>query len=177
MSDDQVSFLEKVASVPATRSISHRCWAISRRDPFRLNTSRGGEIERPENLARLAAEYDKAGRADEALAFVAEALLLVERHDERNWEAEIYRVKGELLFESRRSPEAETCFRRAIETARRQSAKSLELRATTSLSRLLRKQGKNEEARQMLAEIYGWFTEGYDTADLRDAKALLDALS
>ncbi len=108
---------------------------------------------------------------------MAEALALVERRDERDWEAEIYRVKGELLLESGGSSEAETCFRRAIEVARRQSAKSLELRATTSLARLLDKQGRRHEARQVLGEIYGWLTEGFDTADLKDAKALLDALS
>jgi predicted ATPase len=108
---------------------------------------------------------------------VAEALALVERSDERYWEAGIYRLKGELLLESRGSSEAETCFRRAIEIARRQSAKSLELRATTSLARLLDKQGRQDEARRMLGEIYGWFSEGFDTADLKDAKALLDELS
>jgi predicted ATPase len=86
-------------------------------------------------------------------------------------------VKGQLLLESVRSFEAETCFRRAIEIAHRQSAKSLELRATMSLSRLLDKQRKRGEARQMLAGIYGWFTEGFDTADLKEAKGLLDELS
>ncbi len=108
---------------------------------------------------------------------MAEALALVESRDERWCEAEIHRVKGELLFGSGGSSEAETCFRRATEIARRQSAKSLELRAVTSLSRLLKKQGKEEEARRILAEIYGWFTEGFDTADLKDAKALLEELS
>ena len=73
--------------------------------------------------------------------------------------------------------EAEGCFRQAINVARRQSAKSLELRAVTSLSRLLHQQGEKDEARQMLAEIYGWFTEGFDTADLKEAKVLLDELS
>ena len=137
----------------------------------------GTELGRPGDLASLAAAYGKAGRTDDALALVAEALALVERRDERAWEAEIYRVKGELLLESGGSSEAETCFRRAIEIARRQSAKSLELRATTSLARLLDKQGKQDEARRMLGEIYGWFTEGFDTADLKDAKALLEELS
>jgi predicted ATPase len=108
---------------------------------------------------------------------VAEALALVERRDERMWEAEINRVKGELLLESGGSSEAETCFRHAIDIARRQSAKSLELRATTSLARLLDKQGRRDEARRMLGEIYGWFTEGFDTADLKEAKALLEELS
>ena len=73
--------------------------------------------------------------------------------------------------------EAESCFRRAIEIARRQQAKSWELRTVTSLSRLLQEQGKKDEARRMLAEIYGWFTEGFDTADLKDATALLEELS
>ena len=72
--------------------------------------------------------------------------------------------------------DAQNCFQRAIEVARKQSAKSWELRATTSLARLLDRQGKRDEARAMLAEIYGWFTEGFDTADLKDAKTLLDAL-
>ena len=88
-------------------------------------------------------------------------------------------MKGELLLarSSQETPEGETCFRRAIEVARGQDAKSYELRATMSLSRLLGQQGKNEEAHAMLSEIYGWFTEGFDTADLRDAKALMDELS
>jgi predicted ATPase len=117
------------------------------------------------------------GQTDDALALVAEALASAERTEERHWEAEIYRLKGELLAESKGSSEAETCFRRAIDIARRQQAKSWELRAVTSLSRLLEKQGKNEEARRLLAEIYGWFTEGFDTADSKDAKALLEELS
>ena len=90
----------------------------------------------------------------------------------------LHHVKGELLLAQNPSDgaEAEQCFRTAIEIARRQSARSAELRATTSLARLLAKQGRRDEARTMLAEIYGWFTEGFDTADLKDAKALLDEL-
>jgi predicted ATPase len=90
-----------------------------------------------------------------------------------------HRVKGELLLAQNPSDvaEAEQCFRTAIEIARRQSARMAELRATTSLARLLDEQGRRNEARTMLADIYGWFTEGFDTADLRDAKALLDELS
>ena len=91
----------------------------------------------------------------------------------------MHRLKGELLLA--RAPEnpadAEACFRQAIDIARRQSAKSLELRAVLSLSRLYHQQGKKEEARRMLAEIYGWFTEGFDTADLQEAKAMLQVLS
>jgi len=117
------------------------------------------------------------GQTDEALALVAEAFVAVERSGERHWEAEIHRLKGELLLESRGSSEAEGCFRHAIDIARRQRAKSLELCAVTGLSRLLQRQGKKDEARRMLAEIYSWFTEGWDTADLKDAKALLEELS
>jgi tetratricopeptide (TPR) repeat protein len=146
------------------------------RDALVAMPSRGFELIRPYHLAVLAAACGKAG-TDDALAFVAEALALVERRDERIWEAEIYRVKGELLFQSGGPSEAEVCLHRAIEIARRQSAKSLELRATTSLAHLLDKQGKRDEARRMLGEVYGWFTEGFDTADLKEAKALLEDLS
>ena len=91
----------------------------------------------------------------------------------------MHRLKGELLLrqDDSNAAEAQSCFQRAIEIARKQSAKSLELRATMSLARLLAKQGRRDEARTMLAEIYGWFTEGFDTADLKDAKALLDELA
>jgi predicted ATPase len=91
---------------------------------------------------------------------------------------ELYRVKGELLLRQRipDAPEAETCFRQALDIARRQQAKSLELRAAMSLARLWQRHGKRAEARELLAPIYGWFTEGFDTADLKDAKALLHEL-
>ena len=91
----------------------------------------------------------------------------------------LHRVKGELLLAQNQTnaAEAELCFRTAIETARRQSARTEELRATTSLARLLAKHGRRDTARIMLAEIYGWFTEGFDTADLKDAKALLEELA
>ena len=91
----------------------------------------------------------------------------------------LYHIKGGLLLAQNRSDgaNAELCFRTAIEIARRQSARSSELRATTSLARLLAKQGRRDEARAMLAGIYNWFTEGFDTADLKDAKALLDQLN
>ena len=94
-------------------------------------------------------------------------------------EAELYRLKGEVLL-GRVTPdaeEAERCFRQAVDIARRQSAKSLELRATTSLSRLLWRRGAREDARRLLGEVYTWFTEGFETADLKDARALLDALT
>jgi predicted ATPase len=94
------------------------------------------------------------------------------------WAAELHRLKGELLLR-RAGPteEAEACFRQALDTARHQQAKSLELRAVTSLSRLWQQQGKRAEAHDLLAPVYGWFTEGFDTIDLQEAKALLDALA
>ena len=91
----------------------------------------------------------------------------------------LYRVRGELLLKQNdtNASEAQICFERAIEIARRQAAKSWELRATTSLARLLAKKSRREEARTMLIDIYHWFTEGFDTADLKDAKALIEELS
>jgi predicted ATPase len=95
------------------------------------------------------------------------------------WEPELYRLKGELLLQqsSDNQAEAETCFHHALDIARNQQAKSWELRAATSLARLWQQQGKREEARQVLAAVYDWFTEGFDTADLQDAKSLLDELA
>jgi predicted ATPase len=109
---------------------------------------------------------------------LAEAWALVDRTDERWWEAELYRLKGELLFQQAVSEalQVETCFAHALAVARRQQARSLELRAATSLARLWQHQGKRAEAYELLAPIYGWFTEGFDTADLQEAKALLEEL-
>jgi class 3 adenylate cyclase/predicted ATPase len=141
----------------------------------------------------LAEEYREEGSLEEGLTLLAEALAEAEKTGDLNYEAELYRLKGELTrqnFEG--SPrqtehphsvcralhsEAEECFRKAIEIARRQEAKSWELRATMSFARLLEEQGRRDEARTMLADIYNWFTEGFDTADLKDAKTLLDELS
>jgi predicted ATPase len=105
-------------------------------------------------------------------------LHLLQQSGECFWEAEIYRVRGELLLKQNESnrDEAQASFERAIHIARGQTAKSLELRATTSVARLLRDTGRRDDARTMLAEVYNWFTEGFDTADLKDAKALLDEL-
>jgi predicted ATPase len=107
---------------------------------------------------------------------VAEALAFVYDTGERVWEAELYRLKGELTLKSQAEEEAEACFLKAIEVARRQQAKSLELRAVMSLSRQWQQQGKRKEAHQVLSDIYGWFTEGFDTKDLQEAKALLEEL-
>ena len=138
----------------------------------------------PWGLALLAETYWKSGQAEQGLSVIDEALTIVHNGGQRTYEAELCRLKGELLLiqgdgkatASRVSTdEAEACFRQAIEIASRQQAKSLELRATVSLCRLLQERG--EEGRQMLAEIYGWFTEGFDTPNLKDAKALLKELS
>src|SRR5207249_8041198 len=108
---------------------------------------------------------------------VAEALEAVNKTEEREYEAELHRLKGELLLRRASSnEEVEACFRQALAIARHQQAKSLELRAAMSLARLWQGQGKHAEARQLLAPIYNWFTEGFDTADLREAKGLLEAL-
>ena len=116
-------------------------------------------------------------RVPRQLSVLAEALAQVEKTDERYYEAELRRLKGELLLMQGVETEAEASFHKAIEVARRQQAKSWELRATVSLCRLWQEQGRMAEARQMLAEIYGWFTEGFDTPDLQEAKMLLEELS
>ena len=140
--------------------------------------SSGAVLEFPHCWASLAEAYRGAGRIDEALQAVAEGLKQVQETAARFNEAELYRLRGELLLAGTDpgTDEAERCFLQALEIARHQSAKSLELRIVTSLSRLLERQGKREEARCQLAEVYAWFTEGFDTADLKDARALLDAL-
>ena len=139
----------------------------------------GFKIGRAAQLCNLAELYSAGGRTDEALSTLTEALSAVELQDERIWEAEIHRLKGELLLkkDAGSSAEARSCFERAIEIAGKQSSKSLELRATTSLARLLEREGRRPEARTMLAEVYNWFTEGFDTSDLKEAKALIDELN
>jgi class 3 adenylate cyclase/predicted ATPase len=147
----------------------------------------GSEQSRPYNLALLAEAYGSIGQPAEGLALLAEALTTVDRTGERVWEAELHRLKGELLLaqdDTRRrttdtrqkQTEAEACFQQALAVACRQQAKSWELRAGMSLSRLWQQQGKRAEARELLAPIYDWFTEGFDTPDLQEAKALLEAL-
>src|SRR5262249_22063371 len=120
----------------------------------------------------------RCGRIKEGLDLIADAFAQMQTCGDRGSEAEFYRLKGELLLrrEANKS-EAEKSFRTAIEVARSQEAKSWELRADISLARLLRDTRRCDEARAMLAEIYNWFTEGFDTADLKEAKALLGELS
>jgi predicted ATPase len=139
----------------------------------------GAELDRSYFLALLAEAHGMIGQPEAGLAVLAEALTHVDTTGERFYEPELYRLKGELLLQqsSDHQAEAESCFHHALDIARNQQAKSLELRAAISLARLWQRQGKRGEARQVLAEVYHWFTEGFDTADLKDAKALLDALA
>ena len=128
----------------------------------------------------LADMYRRAGKASEGLRLVTAAMPELQHSGERWWEAELYRIEGELWFASTDTglePEAEQCFHKAILVARQQQAKSLELRATMSLCRLWQQQGKTEDARQLLAGIYEWFTEGFETGDLQEAKGLLAELA
>jgi class 3 adenylate cyclase/predicted ATPase len=139
----------------------------------------GAELHRPYFLSTLAEGYEKVGQIEEGLTVLNEALDTISKTKECHWEAELHRRKGELLLmqQGQKVVEAEECFRKAFDTARCQQAKSLELRAAMGLSRLWQEQGKQEDARQMLADIYGWFTEGFDTPDLQEAKALLEELA
>jgi predicted ATPase len=139
----------------------------------------GAEFRKPYFLCLLADACLRANHHDQGLSALQEALAAADKNEDRSHEPDIHRLEGELLLSRDRSnaSQARTCFERAIEIARKQSAKSLELRATTSLARLLRDTNRRDEARAMLADIYGWFTEGFDTADLKDARALLDELS
>jgi len=127
-------------------------------------------------LADVAAHL---GDTEDGLQALAEAHTLMEQHEERWWEAEITRLRGVVLLRQTATPqeEAEAWLRRALDVARRQAAKSLELRAAINLSRLWQQQGKRAEAHELLAPIYSWFTEGFDTADFQEAKALLAALA
>ena len=149
-------------------------------DTRRLSGTRvkGLETGRPYWLSLLAEACGERGRLDDGLNASTGALAADDAHEDRHYEAQIHRLKGELLLKQNNSnaSEAQSCFERAIAVVRKQSAKSLELRATMSLARLLAKQDHRDEARTMLAEIYNWFTDGFDTADLIDAKALLEEL-
>jgi TOMM system kinase/cyclase fusion protein len=139
----------------------------------------GVELERPHWLALLAEAHGIMGQPEAGLTVLAEALTHVDKTGERWYAPELYRLKGALLLQqsSDNQAEAESCFHHALDIARTQQAKSWELRAATSLARLWQQQGKRQEAHDLLAPVYGWFTEGFDTADLKDAKALLETLT
>jgi len=136
-----------------------------------------GAPRQRELTALLAQGYAKRGEKVKALAMLDGAPANVDQFGEGSARAEVLRIKGELLLTCDSPAEAEDCFRRALEVARAQEAKWWELRATTSLARLLRDTNRRDEARAMLAEIYDWFAEGFDLPDLKDAKALLDELN
>jgi predicted ATPase len=150
---------------------------------------RAGALGLPDFLRILADVYGKSGQIDAARDAIAEGLAVIATTEERRFEVELHRARGELLLlrpgQASRTGvtadaarvEAEACFEHAIAVARSQNAKLLELRAVLSLARLRRGHEQYPEARRMLEEIYGWFTEGFDLADLREVKALLDAPS
>jgi predicted ATPase len=188
-----VATAQRFALVQALGPIM-RGWAISVqehstealveiRQGLDMYRSTGAEYQRPHLLTLLAEASGLLGQPEGGLAALEEALTLVEQTGERYYEAELHRQRGELLLlrEAKSHPtqsstdqcEAETCFQHALDVARQQQAKSLELRAAMSLSRLWQRQGKRAEAHALLADIYNWFTEGFDTADLQEAKTLL----
>jgi predicted ATPase len=133
---------------------------------------------RPHRLSVLAEAYGQAGQPEAGLQVLAEALTLVAATEERWWEAELHRLKGILLLQCLNPDvsQAEACFQQALDVARSQQAKALELRAALSLARLWHQQGQRSAVRELLAPVYGWFTEGFDTPDLQEAKTLLAAV-
>ena len=139
----------------------------------------GAELIVPYFLTLLAEGYSTPEQVDEGLDALQEGLEVMDRTGEHWWQAEVHRLTGALLLHQAvpDAAQAETCFHQALDIARQQHATSLELRAATSLARLWQSQGKGQDATDLLAPVYGWFTEGFDTADLKDAKRLLDELS
>jgi predicted ATPase len=144
-----------------------------------MSRATGAKIHVPGLLSDIARANAENGRFDEAWRCIAEAQVMIEETKERWIEAEIHCTAGEILLKSQARDEtkAMSYFERALAIAQKQQAKSWELRAATSMARLWRDQGKRDEARELLAPVYGWFTEGFDTLDLKEAKALLDELT
>src|SRR5262249_23218787 len=132
----------------------------------------GSEVGLPQYSSLLIEAYRTVGQVEEAFRGLAEASTLVDKHREHFWEAELHRLKGQLLLQRAvlDASQAEVCFHQALAIAHRQQAKSWELRAATSLARLWQQQGKRADAHHLLAEVYGWFTEGFDTADVQEAR-------
>ena len=137
----------------------------------------GWDLHPPYQLGIASEVLGGAGDCESAAAALAEAEITIDASNERWWEAEVHRLKGVLLLSRGNAAQSESCFKRSIRIAQRQQANSLELRAATSLARLWGEQGRRTEARDLLAPVYGWFTEGFDSPDLKDARALLDALN
>jgi predicted ATPase len=147
------------------------------RDGLARHRNIGAAVLVPAFLALVAEVLEKLGRLAEGLSVVSEAFVAGQRSGQHYWEAELYRLRGALTLRAEARPDdAEACFLQAMAVARGQKAKSLELRAATSLSRLWAGQGKVREAQVLLSEVYNWFTEGFDTIDLIDAKSLLEDL-
>ena len=144
-----------------------------------VRSAGGATVTMPINLSFLALAYASAGNFDDACHCIGEAVPMIETTNERWFEAEVNRIAGEIALKSPEpdAAKAEAYFDRALAVARAQQAKSWELRASMSLARLWRDQGKPQQARELLAPVYGWFTEGFDTLDLKEAKALLNALA
>jgi predicted ATPase len=174
----------------AAQGMSPRGWALAMqgqgeegiaqvRQGIAAYRATGAALTVPYFCTVLADVSAHVGHTEDGLQALAEAHTLVQQHEERYWEAEVARLQGVLLLRQTGTSqaEAETWLQRALDVARHQEAKSLELRAAMSLSRLWQQQGKQAEARALLAPVYGWFTEGFDTADLQEAKALLEALT
>ena len=173
----------------ATLGMSLRGWALAMQSQGETGDSTstpgdrrlratGAALFVPYFCTILAEVCAHLGHPADGLQALAEAHTLVEQHEERWWEAEVHRLRGVLLLQQTltQQEEAEACLQQALTVARRQQAKSLELRAAMSLARLWQQQGKRAEARELLAPIYGWFTEGFETADLQEAQALLEGL-
>jgi predicted ATPase len=184
---DEQGFAQELARATVTRG-----WALAAqgqgaeglaqmRQGMAAYGTMGAVSARPYFLALLAEAYGSIGQPAEGLALLAEALATVDLTGEHGWGAELHRLKGEFLLAQagarQQVQEAEACFHQALDVACRHQAKSWELRAAISLSRLWQQQGKRTAARELLAPIYSWFTEGFDTPDLQEAKALLDALA
>jgi predicted ATPase len=136
-----------------------------------------GSLNIPASLTLLADAYREVQQPQDGLQQLEEAISVTDRTQTRFYEAEMHRVRGELFLSMHDAGAAETSFRKAINVAQHQSAKTWELRAAMSLARLWRDQGKVQQARELLAPVYGWFTEGFDTRDLKEAKALLEELA
>ncbi|MEJ2266573.1 MAG: hypothetical protein P8X95_24260, partial [Anaerolineales bacterium] len=147
------------------------------RQGIAVDESAGVQLNKPLALRSLAKAQAQAGHTRAGLATLVEALALVEETGERHWEAELYRLRAEMYLMQGDETEAEASLQKAIEIARRQSAQSWELRATIDLARLWQKQGRGDNAREALSEIYAWFTEGFETPDLIKAQALLEELA
>jgi predicted ATPase len=169
-----------------SRAVCDRAWATAQQEGYEDGLLR--ELRRDKERwesdreaayyhCRLTGSLERAGRVEEGLLALAEARSFVETTGQRLFDAELHRIEGELLLKKGDIAAAEACFQQALVLARRQGAKAWELRAATSLARLWADQGKRPEGHRLLAEVYGWFSEGFETADLQEAQGLLAQLA